>query len=209
MATQYDSRVAEIRANLRKVYGQATPFDRAAGEAWYPRAHKLVCEWADFYHLPIATVASVVAALSPQCRWDRNVVAAADVLAERPVSAHGPLPANVRKAEAIRRDRAASIMPYFKSAPKVASFQQNLQGNDEFVTIDTHAAQAGLNDPTAAISLTWNAYTVFATCYAAEAQHEGLAPSTYQAILWVTWKHLYPPTRKRWEQRSQSYAFDF
>ncbi len=206
---QYDGRLEEMKGNLRWVYALAEPADVIAGETWYPKAHALITEWADHYELPIACVASVVAALSPQCRWERNVVAAADVLAERPVSAHGPLPANIRHAQAILRDRATSIMPYFKSAPKVASFQQNLQGNDEYVTVDTHAAQAALNDPTALVSLAWKPYTVFAQVYADVAHEHGIAPSAFQAIIWVTWKRLYPPTRKRWEQRNGSYAFDW
>lgn len=123
---------------------------------------------------------------------------ATNVLDERPASlGEGALPANVRKAEAILRDRAISIMPYFKSAPKVASFQQNLQGNMEYVTVDTHAAQAALNDPTVRVKLIWKAYVRFAEAYAANAAEVGISPAAYQAILWVTWKRLHPPAEKR------------
>jgi hypothetical protein len=202
--TQYDSRVPEMRRNLRKVWAQATDGDKAQGAAWYPEAQAIVREWSTHYGQSIPTVASVIAALSPQCRWERNLVCATNVLDGQPMSlGEGALRVNYEKAEAILRDRAESIMPYFKSAPKVASFQQNLQGNMEFVTVDTHAAQAALNDPTAKISLKWAPYTVFAAVYAAEAASVGLEPATYQAILWVTWKRLYSPEEKRAQIRKQ------
>jgi hypothetical protein len=198
MKSQYDNRLPELRANLRTVWAQVTIEDMVRGQAWYADAQAVVREWSRHYGLSIETVASVVAALSPQCRWGRNLVCATNVLDERPMSlGEGAFPENYRKAEAILRDRADSILPYFKSAPKVASFQQNLQGNMEFVTVDTHAAQAALNDPTAKISLKWAAYVVFASAFASNAAEVGLTPAEYQAILWVAWKRLYPPADKR------------
>lgn len=188
----------KLRANLRAVWAQATEADRVQGLAWYREANAIVHEWSAHYGVSVETVASVVAALSPQCRWERNLICATNVLDEKPMSlGEGALPANYRKAEAILHDRATSILPYFKSAPKVASFQQNLQGNLEYVTVDTHVAQAALADPTIKTSLKWAQYVVFAEVYAAEAIKVGLSPAEYQAVIWVAWKRLYPPQDKR------------
>ena len=197
-----ETRIPEFRANLRKAWANVTSADVSEGERWYADANRIMRDWAEHYGLPIETVASVTAALSPQCRWDLNLIGAANVLDGEPLSlTHGPFPANYRKAVAILEDKATSILPYFVSAPKVASFQQNLQGNLDFVTVDTHAAQAALGDATAVISLKWKPYVVFAAAYAANANEMGLAPAVYQAILWVSWKRMYPPGDKRAQKR--------
>lgn len=204
MSTQFDGRIGEMRANLRQVWAGTTETDKACGRAWYPDAQAIVREWSAHYGLPVETVASIVAALSPRCRWERNLVCATNVLDGHPISlGEGALRVNYLKAVDILRDRATSIMPYFKSAPKVASFQQNLQGNMEFVTVDVHAAQAAMKDPTFKTGLTWNAYTVFAAAYAANAAELGIPPAEYQAILWCAWKRMYPPAAKRSAGRRQ------
>lgn len=186
-----------MRANLRKVYAQATDAEREAGRNWYPEAERIIREWALHYALRPRTVAAVVAALSPQCRWERNLVAANDVLSQQAISLGGPLNVNIAKARAILDDNAESTLPYFKSAPKVASFEQNLLGESDYVTVDTHAAQAALGDGTAVISLKWAAYMVFAQAYAEEARAQGVPASAFQATIWLTWKRLYTPEDKR------------
>ena len=95
------SRMSELEHNLLSLYRTATAEDTSKGLAWYPSAHQIVCEWAETYRLPIATVACVVSALSPQCEWSRNLIVADDLLAGRAPSVGGPLPSNIVKAERI------------------------------------------------------------------------------------------------------------
>ncbi len=203
MATQFDHRIGEMAKNLRRLYRSASPADLAIGQSWYPIAHRQVVEWASQYELPIATVACVTAALSPQVRWPRNLELAADILADVPLRP-GTMCylVNLAKARAILRDRATSIEGYFKSAPKVSAFSQNLAGNDDCVTVDTHACQAALNDPTTTVSLNAPRYRVFAQAYVRAALSIGVAPSTLQAVCWVAWKSRYPTIQKR-ELRTQ------
>ena len=53
--------------NITSVYRLATSQEHANGLTWYPRAHRIVCEWAETFERPIANVACIIAALSPQC----------------------------------------------------------------------------------------------------------------------------------------------
>ena len=204
MTCQFDARRPELIRNLLKLYRQSTAADRAQGAAWYPAAHYIVQQWATTYCIHNATVACVIAAISPQTDWARNLIIADDTLAGRAPSISGALPKNVTKARRIIADAAFTTLPYFLHGPKVASFAENLQGRMNMVTVDTHAMQAALADPLATYSLKWRPYRVFAECYAHAAVKVGLAPATFQAIIWHVWKRLYPRVwknqhRKQWE----------
>jgi hypothetical protein len=107
-------------------------------------------------------------------------------------SAGGALLANVRKAIQIRDDRAESILPYFKSAPKVYNFSLNLQGIKSAVTVDTHALQAALHNVEITLGLNATRYAFFADAYRQAAESVDLAPCEFQAIVWLTWQQLYP-----------------
>jgi hypothetical protein len=202
MRCQFFRKMPTMRRNLLRLYRKhSNDADKRFGSAWYDDAHRIVLDWADSYQLPIVTVACVVAAISPQCEWKRNLIVADDVLAGRPASVGGPLPVNVRKARQLLADRATDITKYFPHGPKVASFAVNLAGDTSTATIDAHAMQAALNDVKADYRLRWTPYAVFATCYADAAAELGLQPAVFQAIIWHTWKRLHPAAAKRVARR--------
>jgi hypothetical protein len=201
MSCQFIKRMPEIQRNLHKLYRQATDADLVAGRDWYPNAHRIVLQWADTYSYPIATVACVVSAISPQCEWERNLIIADDILAGRPPSIGGAIRKFVERAKLIRDHRATQITPYFPHGPKVASFACNLAGDYSVVTVDTHAMQAGVNDVQANYRLRWSPYSVFAECYRRVAIKVSCEPATFQAILWHTWKRLHPRVSKLQERR--------
>ena len=201
MRCAYTGRMRELERNLLRLYRSATETDYALGVAWYPRAHAIVCEWANTYERPIANVACIVSALSPQCSWERNLIIADDVLADRAISVGGALPANVRKARRILEDRATVMMPYFPHGPKVNTFAANLAGNYDVATVDTHCIQAALNDVEATINLKWSRYNVFSQCYVNAASRVGLAPAHFQSVIWHVWKRLHPRVSKIQQRR--------
>lgn len=206
MACQFDARMLEIKHNLRAFYRATEPLDRSLGVEWYATARRIVMEWATHYGYHDATVACVIAAISPQCDWERNLIIADDVLANRPVSISGALHVNIEKAKRLRDewsttgtmgcnelgDVESRMVRVFPHGPKVCSFAANLAGIDDYVTIDGHAMQAALNDPTADYRLRWQPYTVFARCYAEVAREVGHKPCDFQAIIWHHWKRQYP-----------------
>lgn len=188
-----------LRENLHTVYAQVEPIDIELGERWYPQANRIVAEWAETYGLTESTVACVIAAISPQCSWERNLIIADEVLTSyaMPISIKGALRKNIEHARNIVRLRHTSIYAVFKSAPKVASFAQNLQGNYRAVTVDTHCVQAAMNDVTATVSLHEKQYAAFADAYAEVARDVNYPPAIFQAIVWHIWKRRYPAIRKR------------
>lgn len=209
MRSRFESMRPAIVRNLGKVYRLATAEDLAAGIEWYPKANGIIREWAGHYRYSVDTTACVVAALSPQLEWTRNLVIADDVLAGRNPSIGGVLHSNLRKAERLREEDwkterlsiGGRMLEVFPGGPKVNAFANNLAGDLSYVTVDTHAAQAGLNDPLAVVRLAWTQYRIFAACYADAADKAGRQPAEFQAIVWSTWKRLYPQTWKQQNRR--------
>lgn len=202
MSCQFDARRSELTRNLLRVYKRRTIADSTAGATWYPNAHKIVCEWADTYGYSIATVAAVIAAISPQCEWNRNLVIADDLLAGRPPSIGGALQSNIRKARIIRDNRLSDTREVFAHGPKVYHFARNLAGDSSVVTVDTHAVQAALDNVLSTVTLRWTPYLVFADCYARAAERVKVAPADFQAIIWHIWKREHP-TRAKIATRAQ------
>ena len=198
MRCQWFARKPTLVANLTKLYTeQTTREDSALGHAWYPAARAIVRDWAETYDLPVETVACVVAAISPQCAWERNLVIAADILSDSSISIGGALHANIAKARRILADRATFTLPYFPGGPKVANFALNLAGSETAITVDGHASQAAVADVQARFTLPWTPYLIFAECYETAAHNVGLTGATFQAIIWHTWKRLYPRESKQ------------
>jgi hypothetical protein len=212
---QFDRQRDTLCANLRAIWQtRVQPVDVTLGHDWYPQVQTIVRDWASHYRYSVDTVAAVVAALSPQVEWSRNLIIADDLLAQRMPSIGGALHINIRKAERLRDTDYRSELPdlwtldtrmleQFPGGPKVCSFARNLSGDMTHVTVDTHAIQAALNNPLATVTLKWTPYTVFAQCYAVVAAELGRTPADFQAIIWHAWKRLYPRVwkqqhRKQW-----------
>lgn len=196
MKSRFHPRITEMARNLRHLYKrETTPADIALGSAWYDDAHTIMREWSTTYGYSIATCAAVTAALSPQCDWNRNLIIADDILAGR-VPSIGAIRVNVAKAEALRDARESDTRKVFKSGPKVHNFSRNIAGDYSAVTVDTHALQAALCDVEVTLGLKETAYDAFATAYQRAAESFGLEPAVFQAIIWHTWKRMYPPIKK-------------
>ncbi len=58
--------------NILKLYRQATQEDTINGVEWYARAERMANAIAQDAGLPLPTVIGVMAALSPNYRWERN-----------------------------------------------------------------------------------------------------------------------------------------
>lgn len=183
--------------NIVATYRLATAQDVEVGRTWYPRAHAIICDWADTFGRSIANVACIVASLSPQCEWKRNLIIAADILSGNPPSIGGSIHSFVRIAERIRDEHATDTVDYFKQGCKVRSFAVNLAGNDQIATVDTHGAQIAAGSPASNLRVdTWARYAPVAEAYCLAATRVHLAPATLQTITWLTWKRLYPQGKK-------------
>jgi hypothetical protein len=214
MKCRFSSLRPTLCENLRKEYAIVEDTDTVAGLAWYPSAQDIVRQWSEHYRYSVDTVACVVAAISPQVEWTRNLVIADDTLAQRMPSIGGVLHVNLRKAERLRDtdyryDIAerwtleARMKEQFPTGCKVLNFARNLAGDMSAVTIDTHALQCALRDPLTTVGLRPVVYDIIADCYKTVADEVGIRPAVFQAILWHSWKRQYPRTwkilhRKQW-----------
>jgi hypothetical protein len=58
--------------NIMKVYNQATGCERLNGASWYREAQGSALDISTRLKLPLHIVTGVIAALSPNNKWDRN-----------------------------------------------------------------------------------------------------------------------------------------
>ncbi len=182
-------------SNIIKVWNAASTADMQEGMSWYVRAYEFCQLVADKYSLDVATVAGVVAALSPQNRWERNMRdAEAMVVAYKlqlEVPHCGTYAANVAKAQRILEgEEPLNVL----GGNKVRSFYANIMGDSESVTVDGHAwciandnKQTMLNVP----KLTDKVYHGLADEYRQAAKQVGVQPMQMQAVTWVTWRRLH------------------
>lgn len=190
--------------NLLNLHTTASSAAYAEGLAWYPKARAIMHDWALHYGVHHTVCACVTAALSPQVSWERNLIMADDVLAERPLSLLG-IQKNMEKAIALRREPEVieklgvlhTMQSLFPTGRKVQSFACNLSGDTDTVTVDTHGFQAAFNDSTLVRTFHSAAYHVIAAAYRIAAWKSGhRAPCDFQAIIWCSWKERYPRAQK-------------
>lgn len=195
LAATYRARAHELIENVLILYDGATADEKHLGHAWYPLATELLSGIAAESGFPLATIASATAAMSPQISWERNVRAIQLLtVGHVPID---PLRVNVEKAVAILRDRATLPDKYFIAAPKVCAFARNLQGDSSVVTIDTHMLQAIVADPASLQSVRPTLYPVLSDIVVSAAKRCHVAPCALQATVWLVWKRVYSPERKR------------
>ena len=74
---------SELSNNAREIVAKftlATSQEVQLGCDWYPSAYKIAVRMAGKYRVPTETAAGVIAALSPNNRWERNIVDAEAML---------------------------------------------------------------------------------------------------------------------------------
>ena len=74
---------SELSNNAREIVAKftlATSQEVQLGCDWYPSAYKIAVRMAGKYRIPTETAAGVIAALSPNNRWERNIVDAEAML---------------------------------------------------------------------------------------------------------------------------------
>jgi hypothetical protein len=185
--------------NILKVYRRATLDDYADGVEWYRRALVQCEEIGDEYSMRISTVIGVMAALSPNNKWDinvRNTWEMIDAWCNQrdidsfKVSTYG---ANKRKAWSILEEQLHTDDDILTrlNGQKTRSFYSNIRGLDE-VTIDGHAlniargVRFNLTDDRTNIGK--RLYRELQQAYVRAAKRVGIEPHNLQAITWTTWR---------------------
>jgi hypothetical protein len=155
---------------------------------WYSAASDIATLVGDLTKTSPIHGAGIIAALSPQCSWDENIVRALALANNENVGAFGDA---LRKAEAIRLGaHPLSVL----GGRKVRSFFYNISGHKHHVTIDRHAVAIvfgrALSDSEIKVLERCGAYTYIASIYRAVARSLDIAPSDLQAITWLARRRI-------------------
>ena len=188
--------------NILKVYRMATDDDVQAGIEWYARALREANAISRRLGLPVPTVVGVMAALSPNNRWERNKVDAFNlcsayvkrlVMDDIKVSTYHKMKA---KAWSILDDGLTDDDDILArlNGQKIRSFYSNIMGLDE-VTVDGHALniargyRVGLTDDDTNIGK--RLYRDLQAAYVRAAARAGIKPHEMQAVTWTVWKRIH------------------
>lgn len=157
------------------------------GSTWYADAYNIAEEIGQGIDPKIS--AAVIAALSPQCRWERNVRLAAHMINN---FIHGrPCP---RLTTTTRINKAWNILthhsPHFLNGPKERAFYLDIMGDLNAVTLDSHMSfiLLGFNKG----KFTPNQYRIGSTAVTHGANAYGVAPTVAQAGSWWWMRELRP-----------------
>ena len=185
--------------NILAIYREATPDEREFGLQWYRKANGVAKDFAELYGLRVSQVAAIIAALSPNCSWTRNVIDARNLifayahrqnLLKVTVTSY---PLNKMKAIKILNGvRPLSVL----RGPKVRSFYKCIMYPEKAlaVCVDFHSvniARGVYETMQQSKPIKPKTYAYYAECYRAAAQKLNLAPHDLQATVWVTWRRMH------------------
>lgn len=184
--------------NIVSVLRDSDETQHAEGLLWYPNAQKAAHDIAIKYDIAVYLVVAVIAALSPNNKWTRNIVNAdaligafirGDGIDSVKVSTYNKMKQKAWDILAARPDYdGAKAM---LKGQKITSFFCDIMG--EFnVTIDGHARniaygeRVGLTDDRTNIGV--REYRALQAAYEEAARRVGLMPYQLQAITWRVWR---------------------
>jgi hypothetical protein len=191
--------VESLADNILAVYRWANPSAVREGTAWYHAAHTYARGLSERYGVTLEQAAGVLAALSPQLRWDggaHNNMTCADQLI-RTGDTSGVLGGSKRKALAIL---AGSAPLDILGGPKVRAFYANILDpeSSQEVTVDSHATDVAMGKRAASRQFELaraGRYEHIAAAYRMAAAMVGVSGLTMQAICWVAWRQRYAYAR--------------
>ena len=191
----------DMVANIVSRYETATQTQIDTGMAWYQDAQEQAQAIAIKHDIPVYIVVAVIAALSPNNKWARNVINA-DQLIGAFIRGDGIDTVKVSTYHKMKQ-KAWSILadtPDYDMAKtmlngqKITSFFMDIMG--EFnVTIDGHARniayneRVGLTDDRTNIGV--REYRALQAAYYDAADQVGIMPYQLQAITWGVWRDLH------------------
>ena len=188
--------------NILKTYRIATVSDVSDGVEWYDRAKRMAAWIAKETNIQETTVIGVMAALSPNNRWERNCKDAltmcqawisGDTTDDFKVSCYNTMK---QKAWSILEDDLTTDENILTrlNGQKIRSFYSNIRGLDE-VTIDGHALNIARGKREGLTSDKTNMgkkqYRELQAAYVTAAKRVKVKPHELQAITWTTWKRIH------------------
>jgi hypothetical protein len=179
---------SDITRAILALYDATDATTRENGELWYQNAREECELLATEFDISIPAACGIVAALSPNLRWERNIRAARAILEGNNSEAY---PANEYKA---RRILQGELPLDVLGGLKVRAFYSNILngGMDSVVTIDGHAFNAayGLVQPVKKANVTVVQNRTLQRAYIVAARMRGITGPVMQAIVWIKWRDI-------------------
>ena len=188
-------------SNITHCYLDSTPEQIAGGMAWYGNAYDAAYDIALDHDVPVYIVVAVIAALSPNNKWVRNLVNA-DALIGAFIRGDGIDSVKVSTYHKMKQKAwdILAVKPDYDDAKrmlkgqKITSFFCDIMG--EFnVTIDGHARNIAYNERIGLTNDRTNIgvreYRGLQDAYKDAAQQIDIMPYQLQAITWRVWRDRY------------------
>ena len=187
--------INSIDKNLEYWYHHASDSLKQQGESWYLNAHQEALRLASKWDVSLAQSAGIIARLSPAISWERNVIAADNLLAGK--SKIDGYAFNVQIARQIASGKFGNTFDSVKksfpenTAPKITRFYGNIYSplDRETITIDRWMVRAAFNpkiakglniDP----KINIQEYRIIAYAVRSLAYKYHYIPCQMQAIIW-------------------------
>ena len=190
-------------------YHLANDSERSAGRVWYPQAHQVALNLSGPFSCGVVTSAGVIAALSPNNKWERNLKDAQTLLDTfKTLGAYAASQIRVctydtNKAKALAilklQSPTADDVITVLNGLKVSAFYRCILGDSQAICVDGHAYSiwAGEHITTPKTpKISPRLYAQISADYTKAAQlistpHSIIQPAELQAITWLTHKRLF------------------
>lgn len=192
--------------NIVAIYRLATPEEKRDGVVWYAQALAECSRIALDYEVPLHIVVGVCAALSPNNKWERNIINTRDMVQAYTggkfinnfkVSTYHTMKQKAWRILAKMPETEAEVITML-NGQKIISFFQNIMGYDG-CTIDGHARNIayGVREGlTGSISIGKKEYATLQAEYVKAGKKvrlngRALKAFEMQAITWVAWRRIH------------------
>lgn len=189
--------------NVLAVFFNATDLETISGAQWYQDANHAAAIMAQRYHVTLQTAAGVIAALSPNNRWERNLIDADSMI--RAYSTGGHDAAKILKVSTYNKNKAKALAILSGDDPlsvlgglKVRAFYDCIIGGDS-VCVDGHAYAIWKGERVATTqtpTITPKMYDAISADYRKAADTiNSILGANYsaaqtQAITWIVWRRM-------------------
>ena len=188
--------------NIIAIYKLANPSEIKHGLTWYVNANTDCMKIANTLELPLHIVIGVVSALSPNNKWERNIINAQDLCT---AFMNGQDMDSIKVSTYHKMKQKAwhilETMPSYDetitilNGKKIVSFFRNISGDETDITIDGHARNIYYNDrqglTTPNTNIKKNEYLDIQKAYLRASKKLGVKAYELQAITWVAWRRIH------------------
>lgn len=187
------SELKKVRKNLRFWFKNANQEQVLQGLHWYDDASQYASCLSSEFDTTKEIAAGVLAASSPQNKWERNKIDAYNILN----AVNKNIPMDQVKVSTFNKNKykafevAKGNTEILKSSPKTYAFARNIgAGDDNYVTVDRWHIRAcktiSSKPKKISDSITLKQYNQIQSETVKVAREFGIKPYQLQAIVWVT-----------------------